>query len=140
MYPFSEFIQKDVFEENNLDASGKFLNDFRITSWGKILRKYFIDEIPQLYNWLRSDINLVGVRAISKHYYNLYPKELQELRINFKPGLIPPYYADMPTTFEEIVESEMRYLQRKKEKPIITNMVYIIKAFKNIIFSGARSK
>ena len=140
MYPFSEFIQKDVFEENNLDASGKFLNDFRITSWGRILRKYFIDEIPQIYNWLRSDINLVGVRAISKHYYNLYPKELQELRINFKPGLIPPYYADMPTTFDEIVESEVRYLQKKKEKPIITNMIYFVKALINIIFSGARSK
>jgi len=140
MYPFSEFIQKDVFEENNLDASGKFLNDFRITSWGRIFRKYFIDEIPQLYNWLRSDINLVGVRAISKHYYSLYPKELQELRINFKPGLIPPYYADMPTTFDEIVESEVRYLQNKKEKPIITNMIYFVKALINIIFSGARSK
>ena len=140
MYPFSEFIQKDVFEENNLDASGKFLNDFRITSWGRIFRKYFIDEIPQLYNWLRSDINLVGVRAISKHYYSLYPKELQELRINFKPGLIPPYYADMPTTFDEIVESEVRYLQKKKEKPIITNMIYFVKALINIIFSGARSK
>ena len=140
MYPFSEFIQKDVFEENNLDASGKFLNDFRITSWGRILRKYFIDEIPQLYNWLRSDINLVGVRAISKHYYSLYPKDLKELRIKFKPGLIPPYYADMPTTFEEIVESEVRYLQKKKEKPIITNMIYFVKALINIIFSGARSK
>ena len=140
MYPFSEFIQKDVFEENNLDASGKFLNDFRITSWGRILRKYFIDEIPQLYNWLRSDINLVGVRAISKHYYSLYPKDLQELRINFKPGLIPPYYADMPTTFEEIVESEVRYLQKKKEKPFVTNMIYFVKALINIIFSGARSK
>jgi len=140
MYPFSEFIQKDVFEENNLDASGKFLNDFRITSWGRILRKYFIDEIPQLYNWLRSDINLVGVRAISKHYYSLYPKDLKELRINFKPGLIPPYYADMPTTFDEIVESEVRYLQKKKEKPIITNMIYFVKALINIIFSGARSK
>ena len=140
MYPFSEFIQKDVFEDNNLDASGKFLNDFRITSWGRILRKYFIDEIPQLYNWLRSDINLVGVRAISKHYYSLYPKDLQELRINFKPGLIPPYYADMPTTFDEIVESEVRYLQKKKEKPIFTNMIYFVKALINIIFSGARSK
>ena len=140
MYPFSEFIQKDVFEENNLDASGKFLNDFRITSWGRILRKYFIDEIPQIYNWLRSDINLVGVRAISKHYYNLYPKDLKELRIKFKPGLIPPYYADMPTTFDEIVESEVRYLQKKKEKPIITNMIYFVKALINIIFSGARSK
>ena len=140
MYPFSEFIQKDVFEDNNLDASGKFLNDFRITSWGRILRKYFIDEIPQLYNWLRSDINLVGVRAISKHYYSLYPKDLQELRINFKPGLIPPYYADMPTTFDEIVESEVRYLQKKKEKPIVTNMIYFVKALINIIFSGARSK
>jgi hypothetical protein len=46
----------------------------------------------------------------------------------------------MPTTFDEIVESEVRYLQKKKEKPIITNMIYFVKALINIIFSGARSK
>jgi hypothetical protein len=83
---------------------------------------------------------LVGVRAISKHYYNLYPKELQQMRINFKPGLIPPYYADLPKSFDEIVESELRYLQKKKEKPILTNLLYLGKAFMNIFFSGARSQ
>jgi hypothetical protein len=140
MYPYSEFIQKEVFEENSLDNSGKIRNDFRVTIWGRFLRKYFLDEIPQIYNWLRGDINLVGVRAISKHYYNLYPKELQQMRINFKPGLIPPYYADLPKSFDEIVESELRYLQKKKEKPILTNLLYLGKAFMNIFFSGARSQ
>lgn len=49
-------------------------------------------------------IDLVGVRALSEHYFNLYPPDLQELRCKFKPGLVPPFYADMPVTFEEIVE------------------------------------
>ena len=115
MYPYSEFIQGDIYEKNHLDLSGKMKNDFRITSWGRIFRKYFIDEIPQIFNWIRGDLNLVGVRAISEHYFSLYPKALQQKRINFKPGLIPPYYADLPKTFDEIIESEIGYLEKKKK-------------------------
>ena len=62
MYPYSEFIQGDLYEKNYLDISGKIKNDYRITSWGKVFRKYFIDEIPQIYNWLKGDLSLVGVR------------------------------------------------------------------------------
>ena len=140
MYPYSEFIQGDIYEKHHINKSGKFQNDFRITTWGKFFRAYFIDEIPQLYNWLIGDIKLVGVRALSEQYFNLYPKDIQELRVKSKPGLIPPYYADMPNSFEEIVNSEKKYLLEKEKKPIKTDLKYLTKAFYNIIFHGARSK
>ena len=139
MYPYSEFIQGDIYEKYHLDKSGKMKGDYRITSWGKIFRKYFIDEIPQLYNWIKGDIKLVGVRALSEHYFGLYPSDLQQKRTNFKPGLIPPYYADLPKSFDEIIESERNYLNQKETSPIITDIQYFLKAMSNI-FLGARSK
>ena len=134
MYPYSEFIQGDLYEKNHLDLSGKLKNDYRITSWGKIFRKYFIDEIPQIFNWIRGDLNLIGVRALSEHYFSLYPKTLQQKRINFKPGLIPPYYADLPKTFDEIIESEIKYLG-KKEKTHLKRIYDISLSLYLILFS-----
>ena len=37
MYPYSEFIQGDIYEKNHLDVSGKMKDDYRITSWEKFL-------------------------------------------------------------------------------------------------------
>ena len=140
MHPYSEFIQKDLFENHSLNPSGKIKDDFRITSWGKIMRSLFIDELPQFYDWLQGKVKLVGVRALSEHYFSLYPVDLQKERIKQKPGLLPPYYADMPRCFEEIMESERTYLKRKSVKPFATDFIYFFKAFNNIVFRGARSK
>ena len=140
MYPYSEFIQSDIYEKYNLDTSGKIKGDNRITSWGKIFRKYFLDELPQIYNWLNGDLNIVGVRALSEHYFSLYPKDVQQERIKFKPGLIPPYYADLPNSFEEIIESEMKYLKQKEKAPFLTDLRYFFNSVKNILILGARSK
>ena len=140
MYPYSEFIQGDIYEKYHLDQSGKIKGDYRITSWGKVFRKYFIDEIPQFYNWIKGDLKLMGVRALSEHYYNLYPKSLKEKRVKFKPGLIPPYYADLPKSFNEILKSEEIYLEQKLKAPFMTDLKYFFKSISNILFSGARSK
>ncbi len=140
MHPYSEFLQSFVHKHNSLDISGKLKDDFRITSWGKIFRKYWIDELPMIINWLKGDLKLVGVRPLSQHYFNLYPKELQELRIKTKPGLVPPYYVDMPKSFDEIVQSEIRYLEKYFKNPIKTDITYFFKSFYNIIIKKARSK
>jgi len=140
MYPYSEFIQGHIYRKYDLDTSGKFKNDFRITSWGKFFRSYFIDEIPQLYNWLIGDIKLIGVRALSEHYFGLYPPDIQKLRVQSKPGIIPPYYADMPNSFDEILNSEKKYFLEKQKKPVSTDLKYLIKVFYNIAFRGARSR
>jgi lipopolysaccharide/colanic/teichoic acid biosynthesis glycosyltransferase len=139
MYPFSEFIQREAFEQNSLDRSGKIKNDFRRTGAGKMLRKIWLDELPQLFNWVRGDISLVGVRALSDHFLSLYPADIREMRMKFKPGILPPYYADMPKSLEEVIESERRYLERKTESPFLTDVTYLYKIIVNIIIKGARS-
>ena len=93
-----------------------------------------------LWNLLRGDIKFVGVRPLSKHYFSLYSPELQQKRIRHKPGLIPPYYADLPATLDEIMASEMKYLELYEKSPLKTDIVYLFKAFYNILFRNARSR
>ncbi len=140
MHAYSEYLQDYVFKMNDLQQGGKFANDFRITTEGKIFRKFWLDELPMFINLLKGQMKLVGVRPLSSHYFNLYTEELKTKRIQHKPGLIPPFYADMPETLEEIMESEMRYLQQYEKSPIATDVRYLFKAFYNIFFCNARSK
>ncbi len=139
MHPYSEYLQQYIYKNYNLQKSGKFNNDFRITEWGKLVRKLWIDELPQFINFFQGDVSLVGVRALSQHYFDLYPDDLKSLRTQFKPGLVPPYYADMPKSFEEIMESERRYLKAKQNAPFSTDVKYFFKAMFNILFRKARS-
>ena len=119
MRPFSEYLQEYVFQKNDLKAGGKIKDDFRISPEGKILRKLWIDELPMFYNFFKGEMKLIGVRPLSEHYFSLYTKDLQELRVKTKPGLIPPFYADMPVTLEEIMASEIKYLKAYKKNLII---------------------
>jgi len=139
MHPYSEYLQDYVYQTNALQEGGKFASDFRVTTWGKVLRKLWIDELPQFINFFQGELSLVGVRALSEHYFNLYPPDMQELRIKVKPGLIPPFYADMPKSFDEIVESERRYIMRKLKSPLRTDWVYFWKSLWNILVNRARS-
>ena len=139
MYPYSEYCQDLIVKENKLSQSGKVANDYRLTTWGRIFRKYWIDEIPMFINFFKRELNLVGVRPLSESYFFKYPKELQQLRIKVRPGLIPPYYADLPKNFDEILLSEQKYIESKLKNPIFTDVRYFFKAFINIVFRGARS-
>ncbi|MFC5048578.1 sugar transferase [Aquimarina hainanensis] len=139
MYPYAEYLQQYVFECNDLKEGGKIKNDFRISNEGKLLRKYWIDELPMLLNLLKGEMKLVGGRPLSSHYFGLYSKELQEKRIRFKPGLIPPFYADLPKTLDEIMASEMRYLEAYEKKPLVTDIKYLCKIITNIVVRGKRS-
>ncbi len=139
MYPFAEYLQDYVHQNNNLESGGKFKNDFRIATSRAILRRLWIDELPMLLNVFKGQVKLVGVRPLSEHYFSLYSKELQEKRIRVKPGLIPPYYADLPEGLEEIQASEMRYLEAFERHPLRTQWHYFWKAVWNILFRKARS-
>lgn len=139
MHAYAEYLQEYVFKHNNLQDGGKFKNDFRITTEGRIFRKFWIDELPMFINVFKGNMKIVGVRPLSKHYFNLYSDELKERRIKHKPGLVPPYYVDNPKTLEEIMASEMRYLVAYEKHPLRTDFVYFWKAFYNIVFKHARS-
>ncbi len=140
MHPYSEYLQQYMVDQNGLQKGGKIENDFRLTTWGKVMRKLWLDELPMFYNWFRGDFGLVGVRPLSFQYLSMYDKELQELREKVRPGLVPPFYADLPETVEEICDSERRYIKAFLANPIRTQFRYFIKSFINIVFKGARSK
>ena len=139
MHPYSEYLQDYVYKLNSLQEGGKFKDDFRVTTLGKFARKVWLDELPMVWNFIKGNMKIVGVRPLSRHYFSLYSEELQELRTRVKPGLIPPFYVDNPVTLEEIMESEKKYLNAYLKKPLRTDIKYFWKAFYNIVFKKARS-
>jgi len=139
MYPFSEFLQKRIYEAHSMERTGKFASDFRITRYGRFLRKYWIDEVPQIFDWWRGDIKFVGLRAISRHYFSLYPKEVQDLYVQVKPGLVPPIFSETTAGFDQIVDVDWKYLQSYLEYPARTDLRYFFNTIKDIIFKGVRS-
>ena len=123
-----------------MQEGGKFRHDIRVNTLGRFMRRYWIDELPMIANLLKGDMKLVGVRPLSKQYFNLYSPELQRKRVKYKPGLLPPFYADMPKTLDEIQASEMRYLDMCEEKGVFrTDCVYFGRILKSILFKHAHS-
>ena len=140
MHPYSEYIQDYVYMLHNLQNGGKLKHDFRITSWGVFCRKIWLDELPMFINLFRGEVKLVGVRPLSKQYFSLYKPDVQERRIKYKPGLIPPFYADMPADIEAIQASELKYLDAYDKNPFKTNIKYFFKSMWNIVAHNARSR
>jgi lipopolysaccharide/colanic/teichoic acid biosynthesis glycosyltransferase len=62
-------------------------NDFRVTPFGKFLRKTKINELPQIINILKGDISLVGPRPLVTKTFLTYSLEIQEKIYKVKPGL-----------------------------------------------------
>jgi lipopolysaccharide/colanic/teichoic acid biosynthesis glycosyltransferase len=140
MHPYAEYLQDYIYEKTGLQEGGKFKDDFRVTSLGRIMRSFWLDELPMLINLLKGDLKVFGVRPLSRQYFKLYTLELQKLRIQSKPGLIPPFYVDYPKTLEEIITSELRYLKAYEKHPFRTDWGYFWKAVFNIVFRKYRSK
>jgi lipopolysaccharide/colanic/teichoic acid biosynthesis glycosyltransferase len=140
MCPGAQHMQALVYATCGLDVCGKFKDDPRITPIGKILRRYWLDEIPMILNVLNGDMKLFGVRPISEQYLSLYNDEVSQRRIKYKPGLIPPYYADMPKGLDEIQESEMRYFDAYDRSPVLTDLRYLIRIIVNVLVRATRSR
>jgi hypothetical protein len=140
MHPYAEYLQDYIYRHHNLQTGGKFRDDFRVSTVGKFMRKFWIDELPMIFNLVKGDLKIVGVRPLSRHYFCLYSKELQKRRTKYKPGLVPPFYADMPETLDEIQISELRYMDAYDKRPVMTDINYFRKALYNIIIRKARSK
>ena len=139
MYPYSEFLQKKIFEKNSMGNTGKVQDDPRITPQGKIFRKYWIDELPQILDWLRGEIKLVGIRAMSQHFFSLYSQEYKEKYLQVKPGIISPIFDEKTDSFKDIERIEYAYLSSYLENPTLTDWKYFWLTFSGI-FKGVRSK
>ena len=75
-----------ILNERNDGPFFKIKNDPRITRIGKILRKFRLDELPQLINVLKGELSLVGPRPHEPEELFAYPREYREL-LTAKTGL-----------------------------------------------------
>ena len=78
--------------ENNAEKNGVCFtkeNDSRITKIGRMMRKYYIDEVPQLINILKGDLNLIGPRPERKDFIRILEKKIPfyKKRLEVKAGL-----------------------------------------------------
>lgn len=76
--------------------------DNRITRIGRLLRKYKIDELPQLFNVLKGDMSIVGPRPEISEYVNLFKTAYGKL-LSIRPGITDP--ASICYSNEEILLS-----------------------------------
>jgi lipopolysaccharide/colanic/teichoic acid biosynthesis glycosyltransferase len=139
MHPYAEFLQEYLYSLNGTKDGDKIINDFRVAGWARILRKLWLDEAPMIINLFKGDLKIVGVRPLSRHKFGVYPPSLQELRTRYKPGLVPPFYADLPQSVEEFFQSEETYLRAYEKAPLRTDARYFGKAVWNILVRRARS-
>ncbi|PGS52656.1 sugar transferase [Bacillus sp. AFS041924] len=83
--PFSLYKFRTM--SNLYDEQGNLLSDEkRLSVLGKFIRKYSLDEFPQLLNILKGEMSLVGPRPFLMEYLSLYTKD-QMSRHNVKPGI-----------------------------------------------------
>lgn len=115
-------------------------NDSRITKVGLFIRKYKIDELPQLFNVLIGEMSLVGPRPEVRKYVDLYSIAQQEV-LSVRPGITD--YASIEYSNENellgaAVDPEKVYIEEIMPAKIILNLKYIqnknLKEYFKIIF------
>ena len=102
-------------------------HDSRITRMGYFIRKYKIDELPQLWNVLKGDMSLVGPRPEVKKYVDLYTEEQRRV-LSVRPG-ITDYasieYVDENEILGKADNPDRVYVEEIMPAKIKLNMRYI---------------
>ena len=102
-------------------------HDSRITKTGFFIRKYKLDELPQLWNVLKGDMSLVGPRPELRKYVDLYTPE-QRVVLRVRPG-ITDYasieYADENEILGKADDPERTYIEQIMPEKIRYNLKYI---------------
>jgi len=105
------YQEPDPAQSSREGVCKKYINDPRITKIGQFIRKYSIDEIPQLFNIVKGDMCLVGPRpALSIEAYE-YDNSVQP-RLFTKPGLTGLWQVSgrADTNFEEQLQLDKTYI------------------------------
>lgn len=126
-------LKKNLFHQND-SSDGvifKMKNDPRVTRVGRIIRKFSIDELPQLYNVLKGDMSLVGPRPpvpSEVEQYNIR----QRKRLDITPGLTCLWQingrSDIP--FSAQVDLDLEYIRTRS---FLGDCFIILKTFPAVL-------
>ncbi|MEN8773865.1 MAG: sugar transferase [Akkermansiaceae bacterium] len=142
MVPDADKMLEEIKEEHGNEVDGpafKLSSDPRIFPFGKFLRKYSIDELPQMINVLKGEMSLVGPRPLPLHEIEAIEKSSHRRRLSMKPGITCLWQisgrSDI-TDFDEWVKLDVAYIDRWS---IWEDFRILIKTVPAVLFSkGAR--
>ena len=122
----AEELLEDLLDENEVEgAMFKMKEDPRVTKIGKTIRKFSIDELPQLWNVIKGDMSLIGPRPpLEREVAEYTPYDKQRLLI--KPGCTGLWQVSGRNDlgFDEMVELDMKYI---KNLSLRTDLFILVK-------------
>jgi Undecaprenyl-phosphate galactose phosphotransferase WbaP len=110
---FEDRLRNDPVLREEWEKYQKLKSDPRVTWVGKILRKFSLDEIPQVWNIFKGEMSLVGPRPIMISQQEMYGPAFQDYS-QIKPGITGLWQVSgrNHTTFAKRAELDMEYIQR----------------------------
>jgi exopolysaccharide biosynthesis polyprenyl glycosylphosphotransferase len=110
----------------------KIADDPRITRSGRVLRKYSLDELPQLWNVFKGDMSLVGPRPPLADEVRQY--ELEQLRrLDVMPGITGLWQVEARgnPSFESYISLDMQYVEQWS---LLLDLKILVKTFRVVLF------
>lgn len=110
----------------------------RLTNLGVFLRRFSLDEIPQLINVLKGEMSLIGPRPLLVEYDKYYSAS-QNIRFKVKPGItgLAQVYGRNTLSWDEKFELDIKYV---KELSFINDVKILLKTIKVVFFSKGFKK
>ncbi len=132
MWKNAEKYLSKLEDQNEADGPVfKIEDDPRITRVGKFIRRYSIDELPQLFNILKGDMSIVGPRPPLENEVECYTS-YERQRLNVKPGLTCYWQCSGRSNigFDEWMELDMKYIN---ERSALTDLKLIFKTIPAVL-------
>lgn len=120
----------------NAEANGPALSskdDPRITNWGRVMRKWRLDELPQFFNVLRGDMSLVGPRPERQYYIDLIVKKAPSYKYLLKVqpgitswGMVKFGYAENVNEMIQRMQYDLLYIENMSLAIDFKIMIYTV--------------
>lgn len=126
----TKMIKGEIDYEGKKDKVFKITDDPRVTSIGKFIRKFSIDELPQIINVLKGDMSLVGPRPCLPYEYEAY-EDWHKKRLSVRPGITGLWQVAgrSAVTFEDMIILDLYYIYNRSismDMGIIYETIYTI--------------
>ncbi|TRD15326.1 WecB/TagA/CpsF family glycosyltransferase [Palleronia caenipelagi] len=134
MRPDAERLRHHLVDSS--DRTGicfKQANDPRVTRVGRLLRRYSLDELPQILNVLRGDMAIIGPRPALQSEVDLYPQQALE-RLQVKPGITGVWQVSgrADIDFDKMVDMDIAYV---RSRSIMLDAILLTQTLR-AVFSG----